>query len=365
MPRPVTTAKSYHAPIAIRGAGCAGLHLGLALKRAGYTAPVTLYDTRRSYHNDRSFCTFLNPAEAPPYLKHQWPFATLRHADRTLRLTPHNQVYGYISGAAFYGHALRELRPQLRLASTRTDFEAAWVFDSRPRHAPAALLQHFHGWFVEHSAPVFTPDTCTLMDFLPPSVEAVGFIYLLPFSAHRALVEATYFSPSTFPKAHYECVLRDYLAKRFPGRYRRYREEAGVLPMDARLGDPAEGKVIPIGTRAGALKPSTGYGFIFMQRHADALAAALMEGDDPSRIRPRSRWKQRIDHVFLRYLGAHLSDGPSLFFELFDHNPTERVLRFLNEQSSFAEDLRIMQSLGPLRMGPAALRQRSFLEPLA
>ncbi|MEC7278744.1 MAG: lycopene cyclase family protein, partial [Candidatus Thermoplasmatota archaeon] len=75
----------------------------------------------------------------------------------------------------------------------RTD--ADLVFDSRPpRSSSNAMLQHFHGLEVEIDRPAFDDSTAILMDFRVDQSHGMHFIYLLPFSKTRALVESTIFS---------------------------------------------------------------------------------------------------------------------------------------------------------------------------
>jgi hypothetical protein len=53
------------------------------------------------------------------------------------------------------------------------------------------LVQRFLGWEVEVDSPVFDPSILTLMDFRPGDEGAVCFMYVLPFSPTRALLEHT------------------------------------------------------------------------------------------------------------------------------------------------------------------------------
>ena len=85
---------------------------------------------------------------------------------------------------------------------------AAMVFDARPTtEVPptgvdeVALLQHFAGWEITASRPCFDPGVVEMMDFAVAQSRGLHFMYVLPFSPQRALVEATYISPATLPAA--------------------------------------------------------------------------------------------------------------------------------------------------------------------
>ena len=51
------------------------------------------------------------------------------------------------------------------------------------------LLQHFKGWMIESSKPVFNLQQAILMDFRVDQKRGTTFIYVMPFSETKALVE--------------------------------------------------------------------------------------------------------------------------------------------------------------------------------
>ncbi|MEI9946722.1 MAG: lycopene cyclase family protein [Chitinophagaceae bacterium] len=51
------------------------------------------------------------------------------------------------------------------------------------------LLQHFKGWMIETKEPVFKVDEATLMDFRVSQQHGTTFVYVMPFSETKALVE--------------------------------------------------------------------------------------------------------------------------------------------------------------------------------
>ncbi|NDA64318.1 MAG: lycopene cyclase, partial [Chitinophagia bacterium] len=51
------------------------------------------------------------------------------------------------------------------------------------------LLQHFKGWMIETSEDCFDPDKATFMDFRVSQQSGTTFVYVLPVTNRRALVE--------------------------------------------------------------------------------------------------------------------------------------------------------------------------------
>ncbi len=73
------------------------------------------------------------------------------------------------------------------------------------------LWQHFKGWAIETEQPAFDPDLPTMFDFRTPQDGAMRFMYILPSSKHKALVEYTLFSPTLLKDDAYDRALKQYI----------------------------------------------------------------------------------------------------------------------------------------------------------
>jgi lycopene beta-cyclase len=239
---------------------------------------------------------------------------------------------------------------------------AGWVLDSRPRPpgrpGRTHWLQHFRGWWLEADRPLFDARRAVLMDFRTPQpARGVSFGYVLPVSDRFALVEYTEFSPAVLSGGEYDAALRDYLTRLgIDGDTVRVREvENGVIPMtDGVFESRPSPRVVRLGTAGGATRPSTGFTFTAMARQADRIAREVAAGRAPlpgPAYPARHRW---MDAVQLRALDRGLTDGVAFFGRLFDRNPAERVLRFLDGTTSWREDLTLMASAPLLPMIRAA-----------
>ena len=68
--------------------------------------------------------------------------------------------------------------------------EGNLIFDSRPPSFPTNIsLQHFEGFVIKSKKDVFDEETVILMDFRCDQSKGLHFIYLLPFTKRKALVE--------------------------------------------------------------------------------------------------------------------------------------------------------------------------------
>jgi lycopene beta-cyclase len=355
----------------IIGGGCAGLSLALALAKKQAFSEILILESEKAFQAKQTWC-YWNVASHPfeHCVSHRWSEWLIRKGNQTSLTRSSNYAYHHLPSAAFFSWAQQELKryPSVSLHMNTTvnqleekkehvkvntshgSFETSLVFDSRvPDYqtlAPA-LLQHFHGWTVYTEKSLFNPPCITLMDFYPCD-EGVHFFYVLPFSPHEALVESTYFSSKPFELSRYETDLRFYLEKHYHlTNYQILRKETGTLPMqvDYGMGVSPGKRIIPIGTRAGWLKPSTGYGFLAIQRAVQHITQSVSQRNfsKSSNFQPFPfRW---LDQTFLTFIQKDLSHAPAIFHQLFADAPSDALIRFLGESASLTDIVRVMQYL--------------------
>jgi len=372
--------------IAILGGGLAGLSLAVELVRARVGARITIVDPRQAYEDDRTWCFW-------DVIDHPYR-AAASHCWNQLRVTTDAGVthvrcsrypYCRLSGHAFYETAVSYLQDadnvvlalgrrvdsvtrhgsSLLISTDMGAIHADLAFDGRPPTSTdwsmtkgPVFWQTFTGWRVHTDDPVWSTEAVELMDFRDrPCPHAIGFAYILPLTRHEALVESTAFMPSTGTatpdhEAHLQRILRAEIDDR---NYEVTACENGRIPMADKPPPRHEhGWVVPIGTRAGAPRPSSGYAFLPIQRHSQRLAKQLAAGRSPgARMRHRTiRW---LDGIFLRQLRRDPRRAPALFQELFERVPAERLVRFLTETGSLRDHRAVMAAMPVTRFAGEAL----------
>ena len=244
----------------------------------------------------------------------------------------------------------------VRVCSSVGEFTARYGFDSRPpaltqdptRHR--YLLQHFVGWEVETAADVFDPAVVEFMDFRVEQHHEARFVYVLPFTPRKALVEYTLFSGKTLPKVEYEAAIRRHLEVALGVTdYRIVAEEVGAIPMtDHPLPARTGAHIINLGTRGGRAKPSTGYAFKRIQEQSARLVGALASTGRLPTDPTGDKWQFRLfDTLLLDIMQRRGETTRDIFRQLFEGNSVERIFRFLDETTSWADNLRVMNSVTP------------------
>ncbi|WP_017733319.1 lycopene cyclase family protein [Nafulsella turpanensis] len=376
--------------IIIAGSGAAGLSLAwyLSQSETGRQFSVLLLDKEPKDQNDRTW-GFWSKESTPFDGIVSWQFDKAefisRHYREVLDLAPYQ--YRVLEGRRFYDFVRKSLAvlpnfhfrqevvksiqagAETAIVQTEQDvYEAPWVFNSifSAKKVKAQVLQqqglylqqHFKGWLVKTPRPVFNPQQVRLFDFRTPQHRQMRFMYVIPHAPDRALVEYTLFSKDLLKTSEYEAALEHYLRQvlKLKG-FEVLDEEWGIIPMTtydfpARQGE----RLINIGTAGGASKPSTGYTFLRIQQHCKALAEQLVQGQPPYAKVRSSRRHKLYDAMLLNIMGRQGAESERIFSELFRNNPPSRILKFLDEETHFGEELKIMNSV------PRALFIRSFFE---
>ncbi|MBJ3764560.1 lycopene cyclase [Maribius pontilimi] len=352
--------------VAILGGGCAGLSLAVRLARSDLS--VRVIEPRPAYVDDRAW-SFWRTAPDPfqDCVRKQWSHWTVKGPQGVARRTSSHMRYQTVESGAFYQRAQDMIsdgsNTDLSLGVSATEvtragdhwlvetdagaMTAAAVVDTRPPARVPTYGQFFLGREIRTERPVFDPDVVQLMHFRSAQSAGVDFVYILPFTRTRALVEVTSFAPFNPGRDTYTSWLDAEIAALDAGRIEILRVEAGALPMEVGYADPGPDGIIRMGLGGGAARPSTGYAFVRSQIQADRVAAALISGQTPD-TRLDGPVTRFMDRVFLQVLATAPARGPSLFGTLFRNASPDRLERFLSGSTHPIDRLSVMASLPPL-----------------
>jgi lycopene beta-cyclase len=370
------------------GAGCAGLSLLTRMIAAGLTdgKRILLIDKSPKQNNDRTWCFWeAAPGFFEPVVCKHWSNIWFHAAGFSKQFAIDPYRYKMIRGIDFYNHcfSIIEKQPGIsRVNGTVTDFSfsgnmlqavidgqpqtfyantvfnSVWKEDKLQQQKAIRMLQHFKGWLIETPVPFFKPGEATLMDFRVSQAKGTTFVYVLPLTATKALIEYTLFSKSLLNSNEYKAGLADYLQQWLKLKeYTVIEEEFGVIPMtNAKFPWHSNG-MYHIGTAGGQTKASSGYTFQFIQKQSAAIVQqmknnTLQPGAKPGRASPKFNF---YDTVLLRVLAGNYAQGSQVFTSLFKKNSHEDIFAFLDNESSLRQDAGIIRTLPSFPFIKAAL----------
>jgi lycopene beta-cyclase len=118
----------------------------------------------------------------------------------------------------------------------------------------------------------------------------------------------------------------------------------------------SEGRIINIGTAGGQTKGSSGYTFKFIQKHSKAIVDQLIKTGNPL-VSSFSKRFHFYDSVLLHVLANKNLSARRIFTPIIKKNKPQHLLRFMDNESSVSEELKIISSLPTWPFLKAALQQ--------
>ena len=376
----------HHYDYIIAGAGCAGLSLLMRMIESGVARDkkILVVDRDPKKKNDRTWCFWeKEPGFFEPLVYHRWQNLWFCNHGFEKQLDTAPYTYKLVRGIDFYHHCFSVItsHPGIRFLQANVDgvfsneqetgvvvnsekYYCRFLFNSILFGKPELkekeywMLQHFKGWTIETKAPAFDAQTATLMDFRTAQDQGATFFYVLPFSENRALVEYTLFSDELLPPQEYDAALRRYLGNRLGIReYQVCEQEFGIIPMTNHRFPQRQHNMLFMGTAGGQTKGSSGYTFRFIQKQAAAIVQSLAYQDHPFQLPDEDGRFRFYDSVLLHILQKKKLEGAAVFTDLFRKNKAADVFRFLDNESSLPQDLRIISSLPFFPFLKAGLRE--------
>ncbi|NBV36847.1 MAG: hypothetical protein EBR94_06200 [Bacteroidetes bacterium] len=362
----------------IQGAGASGLWLAYWMIKEGLLEEKRLliveFDPNK--HNDRTWCFW---GEEP--IEKNWDFVNfswnqVQIFGESQSIKPY--TYHHCRSEAFYQFVKNALESsegvdwclgkvleavqlegqffvQVKIEGNLDevyDVDADWFFGSGTAISgqEITLWQSFVGWRVKCNpgAHLFDSKSFRMMDFDIEQAGKTRFLYILPFGDAEALIEVTQFDKEILGLDEGQELLREICEKR-NWEVLKMEVECNAIPMSSRFDSvrrfhKAGTRMIPLGVAAGALKPTTGYGFIRMMKHGKAIASALRSNDLIPTLYRKKRFRF-YDNLLLRILQNHPTRGKQIFVQLFHHKKASMILRFLNEQTNLLQEIMIFMWL--------------------
>jgi len=357
------------ADIIISGGGLAGLSLAVRLSDPAYHhLKILVIDKSAKQVNDRTWSFWSRPEDDRfQHIYHKsWKKIAFHSDEADIRSDSAPYSYNTIKGIDFYKYSLEvierspnitfiqaditsvnESEQEAQVHTREATYTAKYIYDSIVKRMPVEedlfVWQHFLGWEIEMSEDTFDDEVATFMDFRIDQGDDTRFVYVLPFSKQKALVEATVFSKDLWEEAAYEKILKNYIQKYYGQAYNVISRELGKIPMTTATFAKATKRIIPIGSNAATVKPSSGYAFTRIQHESDVIASQIAEGEHKP-VLPSAKYLA-YDKTLLHVLLNKKESAAHVFSLMFKRNKVAQNLKFLDEDTSLLEEMKIFSTL--------------------
>lgn len=316
----------------------------------------------------------LTPAQhvwIAPLVVQRWPGYKVRFPkhSRTLETACYS-----ITSERFHQVLMQALGKRIMLTATVTEigpqsvaidglqYQAQTIIDGRG-HVGSMHMAYAFQKFVGHEVMLHAPHGQVLpiiMDATVVQEDGYRFVYTLPFSDDRILVEDTYYS--TTPDIDLVAIRKRidaYIVSRGWSLAKVIREETGVLPIllsgDMQAFWRDKPPLLPCsGLRAGLFHATTGYSLLYAVRLADEISALeTFEAKTVYRLVRRFSVRQWQSQGFMRLLNRMLffAGAPENRYALlqrFYRLPQALIERFYAVQPTLRDKLRILSGKPPV-----------------
>ena len=353
----------------ICGGGASGLLLSNALLSDKHfnDKKILIIEKDSKTDNDKTF-GFWNDKESvlDNIVFKEWEYAEFRDSNshNSFMLSPYkykmiksNEFYLYIgdkiskaSNFTYLNTTVNEIdQVNNKVKTNDGEFSSSIIFSSIYNEVSfkkyPLLKQHFIGWTIETKNENFDDNKITFMDFSVDQKDEIRFMYILPFSKNKALIEYTLFSSDIISDDEYEKEIKTYLKKKNILNYSIVEKEKGMIPMTCYpFFENNTDTYFQIGTAGGWSKPSTGYTIKNSIEKIDIIINSLKQNKPLSKIRFKNRFWY-YDLLFLDVLIASKGKGSQVFSDLFKNNDPIKIFKFLDEKTSVMEELSIFLSV--------------------
>lgn len=376
--------KSYD--FIILGAGASGLMMAYRMANDSFfvNKSILIIDKEKKLLNDKTWCFWEEEnGEWDALLHKKWDSIIFKSSiyNAEERIAPYfykmirskdfyHKIWNFLStknNITFLAEEVKSIAQETEnakvITSENTYFSSRVInsilFDDSYQNQTKypVLQQHFVGFFIKTTVDAFDDSSATFMDFDIPQQNNTRFMYVLPYSKKEALFEYTLFSSELLPYEDYKQAITKYLQEKGIENYTITEREQGSIPMTCyKFWNKNSENIIHVGTAGGWSKPSTGFTFKNTSKQTKRLLDFLKQGKALANFHKKTKF-WFYDLLLLDILSEKNYLGSTLFAKMFKNVKTTNILKFLDEETSFTEDLKVILKMPPYNFVRAVFKR--------
>ena len=358
------------------GGGASGLMMAYRMSKDTFfdDKTILILDKNKKNTNDRTWCYWdLKEDEWDDVLHNSWneiifksdiykvqenifpyQYKMIRSKDFYMKILSHISQKTNIIFQSENVKSIQQLREEAKVTTSNSVFRTKTLINSilfndayKKQTKYPVLQQHFVGFFIKTKDDSFNDTAATIMDFTVAQKGNTRFMYVLPYSKNEALFEYTLFSKEVLAYDIYKTEIEKYLESKNITDYEIVDKEQGSIPMSCyKFWKQNSKNIIHIGTAGGWSKASTGFTFKNTTKKTAKLIVHLKQNKPLSKFHKINKfWFYDLLLLDILHEKNHL--GSSLFSQLFNRTSVQKILRFLDEETPFYQDLQVMLKMPP------------------
>ena len=372
----------------IVGGGASGLMMAYRMSKDAYfdDKSILILDQVKKSSNDRTWCFWeKDKGDWDDILNHSWKDIIFKGDSGAMQTSIDPYLYKMIQSSDFYQKVWKTISTKQNfhfskenvvkiqqvesngvVSTTENEYHSKKIINSilftdayQKQQKYPVLQQHFVGYFVKTKEPVFATNAATFMDFTIPQKGNTRFMYVLPYAENEALFEYTLFSKELLEYTTYTDAIKAYLEGKNITDYEIVEKEQGAIPMTSyKFWNSNSDNIIHIGTSGGWSKASTGFTFKNIDKKTRHIIHHLKKETSLKSFQKTNRF-WFYDLLLLDILSKHNEKGAAVFSRMFKKLSPQLILKFLDEETTFTEELKIFSNM-QIRLFSKALIKRLF-----
>tara|TARA_B100001989_G_scaffold147251_1_gene104973 strand:- start:2604 stop:3758 length:1155 start_codon:yes stop_codon:yes gene_type:complete len=357
----------------VLGGGCSALSLANQIidnNIDGYS--FLILESRKKYTDDKSWCFWLEKDDnLKNLISKSWKSFSFSLKGTIIKHRSNKYYYKYIRSIEFYDKSVKKIKNSTNISlnlgekvikiiskkkkylvcTNKKKYFAKNIIDTRPKQniylKHPFLFQSFLGYEIKVNKYKSNFNFAKIMDNMRVKHNNFFFDYILPMGLNKFLIEITSFSKNSISVNTLQSMLNSTIKANNFQNYKVIRKEYGVIPMGFIKENLRTNKknYFYAGTLGGAVRPSSGYAFLRIQKWAIECANLLKNNKPLTSHQKEKVIIKKLDMLFLKILIKNLNIAPYIFFTFLKRIPTDSFIRFMNGNARNFDYIKIIYSM--------------------
>ena len=356
------------------GGGCSSLSLiNNIIERKITNYSFIIIEKRKKYLDDKSWCFWdTNNSKFKNLASKGWSKFSFSANNKTKVLTSNKNKYYYIKSINFYNSVLKNIKKAsnvlLRLdeevisiktslglyniKTNKNSYTAKNILDTRIRldvfKKYPFMYQSFLGYEIEiNKKNKIALNQAHIMKNMESLDDFFCFDYILPIKKNVFLFEFTVFSKQLYSVSFFKKRIINRLKNHYDGEFKIIRKEFGVIPMGFVDRDKTnfDKNYILGGTIAGAVRPSSGYAFLRIQKWALECAINIERKGYLMRPIKDNLLLTILDKIFLIVLCKKTNLSSKIFFHFTSNINANTFVKFMSGNANIIDYVKVVLAM--------------------